>query len=143
MPVHGDFYEAQLLVAGGAVTGLLDVDTTGCVGAALSGLGPAGAGVAFADGDGSRADDVRPISVDSADPGNPAPADLSPESADSPLESVDDSIGSPVGSPDDTPAGTAPTPPRTPRATTDPRPARAPRNPWVREARALTHHPIA
>jgi hypothetical protein len=29
VPVHGDFYEAQLLVEGGAVTGLLDVDTAG------------------------------------------------------------------------------------------------------------------
>ncbi|MGY1603924.1 phosphotransferase [Geodermatophilus sp. SYSU D00815] len=29
VPVHGDFYEAQLLVSGGAVTGLLDVDTAG------------------------------------------------------------------------------------------------------------------
>ena len=29
VPVHGDFYEAQLLVDGGAVTGLLDVDTFG------------------------------------------------------------------------------------------------------------------
>jgi hypothetical protein len=28
-PVHGDFYEAQLLVGAGAVTGLLDVDTAG------------------------------------------------------------------------------------------------------------------
>ncbi len=29
VPVHGDFYEAQLLADGGAVTGLLDVDTAG------------------------------------------------------------------------------------------------------------------
>jgi hypothetical protein len=29
VPVHGDFYEAQMLVSGGAVTGLLDVDTAG------------------------------------------------------------------------------------------------------------------
>jgi hypothetical protein len=29
VPVHGDFYEAQLLVDGGAVVGLLDVDTAG------------------------------------------------------------------------------------------------------------------
>ena len=29
VPVHGDFYEAQLLVSGGAVSGLLDVDTAG------------------------------------------------------------------------------------------------------------------
>jgi hypothetical protein len=29
VPVHGDFYEAQLLVDAGAVTGLLDVDTAG------------------------------------------------------------------------------------------------------------------
>ncbi|MGY1724221.1 aminoglycoside phosphotransferase family protein [Blastococcus sp. SYSU DS0533] len=29
VPVHGDFYEAQLLVDAGAVVGLLDVDTTG------------------------------------------------------------------------------------------------------------------
>jgi len=29
VPVHGDFYEAQLLVDGGRVTGLLDVDTFG------------------------------------------------------------------------------------------------------------------
>ncbi|MGY1650373.1 hypothetical protein [Geodermatophilus sp. SYSU D01119] len=29
VPVHGDFYEAQLLVGGGAVVGLLDVDTAG------------------------------------------------------------------------------------------------------------------
>lgn len=28
-PTHGDFYEAQLLVADGAVTGLLDIDTIG------------------------------------------------------------------------------------------------------------------
>ncbi|MEZ5233620.1 MAG: phosphotransferase [Acidimicrobiales bacterium] len=28
-PVHGDLYEAQLLVSGGRVTGLLDVDTAG------------------------------------------------------------------------------------------------------------------
>jgi hypothetical protein len=28
-PVHGDFYEAQLLVSGGHVTGLLDADTVG------------------------------------------------------------------------------------------------------------------
>ena len=27
--MHGDFYEAQLLVDGGAVVGLLDLDTTG------------------------------------------------------------------------------------------------------------------
>ena len=30
VPVHGDFYESQLLVDGGAVVGLLDVDTAGC-----------------------------------------------------------------------------------------------------------------
>ncbi len=29
VPVHGDLYEGQLLLAGGAVTGLLDVDTAG------------------------------------------------------------------------------------------------------------------
>lgn len=29
VPVHGDFYEAQLLVDGGRITGLLDVDTFG------------------------------------------------------------------------------------------------------------------
>ena len=29
VPVHGDFYEAQLLVSEGAVVGLLDVDTAG------------------------------------------------------------------------------------------------------------------
>ena len=29
VPVHGDFYESQLLVGGGAVVGLLDVDTAG------------------------------------------------------------------------------------------------------------------
>jgi hypothetical protein len=29
VPVHGDFYESQLLVDGGAVVGLLDVDTAG------------------------------------------------------------------------------------------------------------------
>ncbi len=29
MPVHGDFCESQLLVDGGVVTGLLDVDTAG------------------------------------------------------------------------------------------------------------------
>jgi hypothetical protein len=29
VPVHGDFYEAQLMVDGGAVTGVLDVDTFG------------------------------------------------------------------------------------------------------------------
>jgi hypothetical protein len=29
VPVHGDFYESQLLVEGGAVVGLLDVDTVG------------------------------------------------------------------------------------------------------------------
>lgn len=29
VPVHGDFYESQLLVDGGSVTGLLDVDTVG------------------------------------------------------------------------------------------------------------------
>jgi hypothetical protein len=29
VPVHGDFYESQLLVDGGAVVGLLDVDTVG------------------------------------------------------------------------------------------------------------------
>ena len=29
VPVHGDFYEAQLLADAGAVTGLLDVDTAG------------------------------------------------------------------------------------------------------------------
>ena len=29
VPVHGDFHESQLLVGGGAVTGLLDVDTAG------------------------------------------------------------------------------------------------------------------
>ena len=29
VPVHGDFYEAQLLVDGGSVVGLLDVDTAG------------------------------------------------------------------------------------------------------------------
>lgn len=29
VPVHGDFYEAQLMVAGGQVTGLLDIDTAG------------------------------------------------------------------------------------------------------------------
>lgn len=29
VPVHGDFYEAQLMVAGGRVTGLLDIDTAG------------------------------------------------------------------------------------------------------------------
>ena len=29
VPVHGDFYEAQLLVDGGAVVGLLDVDAAG------------------------------------------------------------------------------------------------------------------
>ncbi|PRY50581.1 Ser/Thr protein kinase RdoA (MazF antagonist) [Geodermatophilus tzadiensis] len=29
VPVHGDFYEAQLLVSEGAVSGLLDVDTAG------------------------------------------------------------------------------------------------------------------
>ncbi|HSI92288.1 MAG TPA: phosphotransferase [Jiangellaceae bacterium] len=28
-PVHGDFYEAQLLVSGGRITGLLDADTAG------------------------------------------------------------------------------------------------------------------
>lgn len=30
VPVHGDFYESQLLVDRGAVVGLLDVDTAGC-----------------------------------------------------------------------------------------------------------------
>ncbi|WP_324276452.1 phosphotransferase [Blastococcus brunescens] len=30
VPVHGDFYESQLLVDDGAVVGLLDVDTAGC-----------------------------------------------------------------------------------------------------------------
>lgn len=29
VPVHGDFYEAQVLVSGGRVTGLLDIDTAG------------------------------------------------------------------------------------------------------------------
>lgn len=29
VPVHGDFYESQLIVDGGSVTGLLDVDTVG------------------------------------------------------------------------------------------------------------------
>jgi hypothetical protein len=29
VPVHGDFHEAQLLVGGGRITGLLDVDTFG------------------------------------------------------------------------------------------------------------------
>jgi len=29
IPVHGDFYEAQLLISGGRVTGLLDIDTVG------------------------------------------------------------------------------------------------------------------
>jgi hypothetical protein len=29
VPVHGDLYEAQLLVAGGRFSGLLDVDTAG------------------------------------------------------------------------------------------------------------------
>lgn len=29
VPVHGDFYEAQLLVSNGRVTGLLDIDTAG------------------------------------------------------------------------------------------------------------------
>lgn len=29
VPVHGDLYEAQLMVAGGRVTGLLDIDTAG------------------------------------------------------------------------------------------------------------------
>lgn len=29
VPVHGDFYEAQLMVADGRVTGLLDIDTAG------------------------------------------------------------------------------------------------------------------
>lgn len=29
VPVHGDFYEAQVLVSGGAVSGLIDVDTFG------------------------------------------------------------------------------------------------------------------
>lgn len=29
VPVHGDFYEAQLMVSGGRVTGLLDIDTAG------------------------------------------------------------------------------------------------------------------
>ncbi|MHA6796616.1 hypothetical protein ACVGVM_24350 [Pseudonocardia bannensis] len=75
------------------------------VGAALSGLGLAGAGVAFADSGPGAATDIAPISVSSADPGS-APAqsgavDLSPESADSPLESVDDSVDSPFDSPDD------------------------------------------
>jgi len=28
-PVHGDFYEAQLLASGGRITGLLDIDTAG------------------------------------------------------------------------------------------------------------------
>ncbi|SOE04045.1 Phosphotransferase enzyme family protein [Blastococcus haudaquaticus] len=30
VPVHGDFYEAQLLVDDGRIVGLLDVDTAGC-----------------------------------------------------------------------------------------------------------------
>ncbi|WP_214364289.1 hypothetical protein [Pseudonocardia sp. H11422] len=73
------------------------------VGAALGGLGLAGAGVALADSGQGAAADIAPISVSSADPGAPAPfaADLSPESADSPLESVDDSADSPFDSPDD------------------------------------------
>jgi len=29
VPAHGDFYEAQLMVSGGRVTGLLDIDTAG------------------------------------------------------------------------------------------------------------------
>jgi aminoglycoside phosphotransferase (APT) family kinase protein len=29
VPIHGDFYESQLMVAGGEVTGLLDIDTAG------------------------------------------------------------------------------------------------------------------
>jgi hypothetical protein len=28
-PTHGDFYDSQLFVAGGAITGLLDIDTMG------------------------------------------------------------------------------------------------------------------
>lgn len=30
VPTHGDFYESQLMVSGGRVTGLLDIDTAGC-----------------------------------------------------------------------------------------------------------------
>ena len=79
------------------------------VGAALSGLGIAGAGVALADG-GSPATDVRPIAVSAPAANAPqalAPAvntgmgDLSPESADSPFESPVDSADSPFDSPDD------------------------------------------
>jgi hypothetical protein len=71
------------------------------VGAALTGLGIAGAGIAAAD-EGVRAAAPQPISVSAADPaGAPLAGDLSPESADSPFESPVDSPESPYDSPDD------------------------------------------
>jgi hypothetical protein len=71
------------------------------LGAALTGLGVAGAGVALAD---ERAQPAapQPITVSVADPaGAPLAAGLSPESADSPFESPVDSPESPFDSPDD------------------------------------------
>ncbi|WP_219414829.1 hypothetical protein [Pseudonocardia nigra] len=87
------------------------------LGAALTGLGVAGAGYALADDDTAHRDDLRPVTVSSAagsvDPAPlaPAPVDASPESADSPFESPVDSAESPFDSPDDqdlTPDGDTP-----------------------------------
>jgi len=71
------------------------------LGAALTGLGVAGVGVAAAD-EGTLSTAPQPISVSAADgAGAPLAADLSPESADSPFESPVDSAESPFDSPDD------------------------------------------
>jgi hypothetical protein len=71
------------------------------LGAALTGLGVAGAGIAAAE-EGALVPAVQPISVPAADgTGAPLVADPSPESADSPFESPADSPESPYDSPDD------------------------------------------
>jgi hypothetical protein len=71
------------------------------LGAALTGLGVAGAGVAAAE-EGVPLAAPQPVSVSAADAaGAPLVGDPSPESADSPFESPVDSPESPYDSPDD------------------------------------------
>ena len=71
------------------------------LGAALTGLGVAGAGIAAAE-EATPLPAVQPISVSAADgTGATLVADPSPESVDSPFESPADSPESPYDSPDD------------------------------------------
>jgi hypothetical protein len=72
------------------------------LGAALTGFGFAGAGVALADTESGQPASPRTVAVSSAEV-PVAVADASPESADSPFESPVDSADSPFDSPDDLP----------------------------------------